>query len=194
MPINRTLSAALFMAASLATFANIPQASADQAPDVVTMKYGERRAYFDDILAACRPGGYCSAITYVGARGDFYDYAVRVGSPAAGSPYEVIFTAVAEYVPDNGPIAVSVDNLVSNAFPARTALGWNTEQGKGVNEHVFAETLANSSLLPAMKRGYWMIVSFPRGDGVDAVNINSQRFSLRGLSAALNWIERNRMP
>ena len=193
MPMTRILSAALIAAASLAALAGAPPARAGQAPDVLTMKYGEQRAYFDDILAACRPGGYCSAITYVGARGDFYDYAIRVGTAASGAPYEVVFTAVEEYVPDTGPIMVSVDNLVDITFPAREALGWTTEQGKGVNEHVFAEAVANRTLLPAMKRGYWMTVSFPRGDGVDAVNINSQRFSLSGLSAALAWIERNRM-
>lgn len=165
----------------------------DLSPDLVTEKYGERRAYFGPVLASCRPGGYCSALTYVGARGDFYDYAVRVGSPAPGAPYEVVFTAVEEYVPDNGPITVSVDNLYQMTFPAHEAGGWTTEQGKGVNEHVFAAAAANSALLPAMKRGYRMRVSFPRGDGVDAININSHNFSLAGLSAALVWIEGNRL-
>lgn len=193
-PVSRLTRTAVAAAlTALLWGAAAPAASAEVRPDVVTSKYGERRAYFGDILAACRPGGYCSAITYVGARGDFYDYAVRVGSGAPGADYEVVFTAVETYVPDRAAISVSIDRLVEMTFPAHTDLGWHTESGKGVNEHVFGQTPANRTLLPAMKRGYRMTVSYPRGTGVDAVSVNSQTFSLRGLSAALAWIEWNRM-
>lgn len=173
--------------------ANAPAANAQTAhatPDLVTMKYGERRAYFSDWLASCRPGGYCSALAYVGARGDFYDYAIRVGSPAPGLDYEILLTAVETFLSETATISVAIDRIYDDSFAAGADLGWHREPGDAVNEHRFAQSPANLALLPAMKRGYRMRVRWTDADG----GAQAQTFSLIGLRAALSWIEANRMP
>lgn len=154
-------------------------------------KYGETRAYFRDVLAACRPGGYCSVLSYNGAGPDAAgvdaDYIFRVGSAATGLDYELIFTGVASYVAEESPITVIIDGRKIAVLEPGADLGWSVSQS--VNEYGFSQSVGNLTVLPAMKAGRFMTLAFRDQQGRD----RSVRFSLRGVTAALRWIERARL-
>ena len=99
--------------AALTTMTGVAPFAKAQEPDLVDTRYGEQRAFFRDWLAACRPDGYCSALGYNGAGPDAAgvdaDFILRVGSPAPGGDYEIIFTGVAAYVDATSPIRIWVD-------------------------------------------------------------------------------------
>lgn len=158
-------------------------------PDAETTKYGERRAYFRDWLAACRPGGYCSVLSYVGSRGHLADYVLRVERPASGDSPGVIYTPVAIMPADNQTLLVTIDGDAPVLLDADDAQGWRRREGDAVNELRFSPARAES-LLPVMRDGRFMTISFTEESGREV----APRFSLRGLTAALAWIETARLP
>lgn len=184
---------AALLAAVLLALSALPAPVAAQSaePDAVTMKFGERRAYFKDWLAACRPGGYCSALAYVGVdpTGDFADYIIRVEQAQAGADYGVIFIPV-KIIPDKEPpLLVKVDGREVAVLEPGDDRGLTREPGDALNEYRFAQSRANLEILPAMKRGRFMTILFKDNEGLPT----AQTFSLRGLTAALAWFEKGRM-
>lgn len=160
-------------------------------PDAVTMKFGERRAYFKDWLAACRPGGYCSALAYVGVSpdGQFADYIIRVEQTQAGADYGIIFIPV-KIIPDKEPpLLIQVDDREIAVLEPGDDNGLTREPDDALNEYRFAQSRANLEILPAMKRGRFMTVLFKDNEGLPT----AQTFSLRGLVAALAWFGTGRM-
>lgn len=194
MSAHATIALALASAviAMAASSAPVQAQSAGIAPTLVGSKYGERRAYFRDWLAACRPGGYCSALTYDGAEGDFFDYSVRVGSAEPGLDYEVVFTAVERFADPATAFDVAIDGAPLASLAAGDDAGWGQEPGDALNEHRFTQARSNLEILPAMRDGVRMAVTF-RPDGAPDAERETIAFSLMGLQAALAWIERNRM-
>lgn len=177
--------------ATAAALAAAPVAAQTVEPDAVTMKFGERRAYFKDWLAACRPGGYCSALAYVGVdpTGDFADYIIRVEQPSAGADYGVIFTAVETIPETDPPLLVKIDDREIAVLTPGDDQGLTREPDDALNEYRFAQSRALRTILPAMKRGRFMTVLFKDDEDLP----RAPRFSLRGLTAALAWFEAGRM-
>ncbi|MEO1122190.1 MAG: hypothetical protein AAFW88_13170, partial [Pseudomonadota bacterium] len=84
----------LFVAAVLAVIgAGAIVETAAREPDLIYERYGERRAVFQDWLAACRPGGYCSVLAYNGVGPE------AVGVDAHAARLEAVVVGVA---PDRG--------------------------------------------------------------------------------------------
>ncbi|MEL6280705.1 MAG: hypothetical protein AAFR28_17745 [Pseudomonadota bacterium] len=183
----------LFVAAVLAVIgAGAIVETAAREPDLIYERYGERRAVFQDWLAACRPGGYCSVLAYNGvgpeAVGVDANYIIRVSSGAPGLGYDVVFTGVAAMVSEESDILVTVDDEeIAYLIPGEN-LGWARQPDGGVNDYLFSQSVANVAIVPAMRDGGRMSLAFRDLDGAPRL----VGFSLIGLSAALNWIETNR--
>lgn len=180
------LAAAAACALATAAAAQTPK------PELAYTKYGESRAYFRDQLAACRPGGYCSVVSYAGAGPDAAgvdaDYLFRVGSAERGRGYELIFTGVESYVAPTSPIVVSIDGQRIAELAAGAERGWRSVDNIA-NEYQFSEGPANAEVLPAMKAGARMTLAFTDMEG----GARDVSFSLMGLSNALAWIEGARL-
>ena len=161
-------------------------------PDLEYKKFGETRAYFRDWLAACRPGGYCSVLSYNGAGPDAAgvdaDYILRVASSSAGAALQVEFTGVAAYVGDQSPITLSIDGAPIGTLQPQQDGGWRRVPNV-VNEYVFSPDAADGRLVDRMKAGAGIRVAFVDNSGAK----RDVAFSLIGLTAALSWIERARM-
>ncbi|MEO1292101.1 MAG: hypothetical protein AAFV62_04605 [Pseudomonadota bacterium] len=182
-------------AAVMSLLAVLPaRAEEDPVPDLEYQLYGESRAFFDAWLAACRPGGYCSVLTYNGAGPDAAgvdaDYILRVGSEVRGIDYQLTFTGVAAYVGDTSPITTVIDATRTHVFEPDADLGWYAEPDGGVNDYRLSQSVINLQTLPQMKRSEQINVSFLDNRGQSRV----VPFSLVGLTKALTWIEQNRLP
>lgn len=157
-------------------------------PDVVTEKYGEDRAYFRDWLASCGEGGVCSALTYIGADGDFFDASVRVRSPRPGADFELVLVGPYDGLAPNPSMTLTIDRFDPIPLEAGADLGWANEPGDAANEYRVSQSVANLTAIPQLKRGYWLTATWPRADGGE----ETMRFSLNGLQAALLWMDDQR--
>lgn len=155
-------------------------------------RYGELRSYFDDWLAACRPGGFCSAIAYSGtgpgSAGVDADYLLRVAQPTAGARYQIVFTGVASFLGENSGLEFVVDGRSIASVPAGGPMAWYTEQS--VNEYFVPTPPSHDVILPDLLAGRFLELRFTDADG----SARSVVFSLRGLTAALRWFDDARQP
>ncbi len=142
----------------------------------------ETRRYFQDWLAACRTDGYCSALAYDNTdstAGVDADYIFRVGRPAESPYWELSFTAVAAMPGLNERFDVTVDNTPFSFSPPYEAGAFGS-----INEFYFMNDPAQS-LFDAMGPGDSLRVMFAD----EAGESRTATFSLRGLTAALLWID-----
>lgn len=154
-----------------------------QTADLVGSKYGERRAYFGDWLASCAPSGVCSALAYVGADGDLFDASVRVRQSAPGRDRELILSG-ATLGSDGLTLVLQIGKPGLWRLAPEADLGWANAAGDAANEYRVRPSVANREVIPAMIAGRWLDATWVR-----SVVIERRRFSLRGLTAALAWIE-----
>ncbi|MEO1328501.1 MAG: hypothetical protein AAFW46_02465 [Pseudomonadota bacterium] len=185
---GRLGGAVRLVAASLALL-GAGGAVAQVAPDLVGSKYGERRAYFSDWLASCRPDGSCHALTYIGAEGDFFDHAVRVSVPRAGADMALVIAGPRADA-GSATIALRVDGGPTHRLPPGEDLGWANAPGDAANEFRISQSKANLSVIPEMKAGRFLTARW----AMDEREIDRLQFSLRGLTAALAWIEAHQAP
>lgn len=180
--------AALCVAALPISFA----AAQSDAPALVHERFGETRAYFDDFLAACRPGGYCSALAYNGvgpdAAGVDADYILRVASPTPGAALTVEFTGVESWFADDATVTLVIDDEEVAQLRSHGPVSWSRFENI-VNEYVFSPDAAGGELAELMKGGDRMRIRFEDRDGVE----RDVGFSLIGLTRALDWIETARL-
>lgn len=182
--------AVLVLLAVLASVATVtsPSTASAQASNRIE---GEKRAYFRDWLAACRPGGYCSTLAYVNPDSWRADHWLRVGSVASGADYEILFVGVAAHPSDQAVLEFRVDGKSVARLEPQADLGWSREPEDALNEFRVSQSVANLTLLPAMRRGA-RITIFVTEPGEKPAAF--AEFSLMGLSAALRWMERRRLP
>ncbi|MGI9482293.1 MAG: DUF1176 domain-containing protein [Hyphomicrobiales bacterium] len=150
--------------------------------------FGERREYFRDWLAACREDTYCSATAYVrpgsGAFGEAY--VLRVGREGGDfSQFVISFTAIDD-MPAKGEL-LNVRVVGGPAFALAPGAGYMTIGSK--NEYFFTDQAMLDKLFPAMKAGSQMSISFRDDRG----ETHTANFSLRGMSAALKWINKDQI-
>ena len=153
--------------------------------------HGEKRAYFRDWLAACRPDGYCSTLSYVNPDDWRADHWLRVGSAATGLDYEIIYVGVARAPSDQAALEFWVDGERIARLEPMADLGWVREPGDAVNEFRVSQSVANLTLLPAMRRGARIRVRAVEPGAAEPETY--AEFSLMGLGKALRWLDRNRM-
>lgn len=142
----------------------------------------EIRRYFGDWLATCRDDGYCSAIAYDNLNpgdGRVADNWFRIGRHAEKIWWELSFTSIAQMAVPDVPFAVSVDGTTEHfAGPSEIAAFGS------VNDFFLLGPKAQS-VMDRLMPGTALEVGFTAETGDPA----QARFSLRGLTAALIWID-----
>lgn len=197
--MGRVIRGLAFCAGVLCTATHLtPVASAQTNAVGATQNPGteivaETRASFRDWRVMCRPQGFCIAETtpFVGhVRADpKADFVLRVGSFPRGLDYRLSFTAVAAEADVDSDITVLVDGEWVATLSADDDLGWHLEPDLGPNAYVFSQSVANLEILPALIDGARAIVAFRDWQG----KRRKVPFSLIGLTAALEWIDRERL-
>lgn len=177
MPMIRSVAA---LAAGLLASAGAASA-AEMCGAETHARYGETRAYFQDVLGACRPDGYCSAVIALSDPTDQGVYAqqLRVARPLPGAPYVVALTAVTPMNAGDGqPMSLSV-GAERIALPAALA-----PAPASINEFEIADPATVAAIVAALKAGRtagWTYQS-------ESAPVTA-RFGLRGMTAALAWID-----
>lgn len=144
---------------------------------------GEKREYFKDWLAACRPDtGYCSAISYINpnpGNGSVADHWLRIGRHKDGAKWEISLT----------PIKSMPSNTTTFYFWIGEDSFWFTKGGSalahGAVNDIFMTGDDATKMLGAMLAGSNMSGSFDSDQG-ETVNVE---FSLSGLTASMLWID-----
>ena len=145
--------------------------------------FGETRKYFGDWLAACRPDGYCSATAYDNPNppdGTVADYILRAGRHPKGTYWEVSLTTIAAMPEQYSEIVLKVDHGKEQYYRQNFDFGAYTS----INDFFFVNSMARD-LLDQMVAGNHLSASFADDKG----NTQSANFSLKGLAAALLWID-----
>ena len=164
-----------------------------RAGDGVVFQYGgEQIVNFRDWQASCQLRGVCRAQTFSGvsgvsgvSRGGAVDYMITVASSGRRGEVVIQLTAVAAYVAPSSSITVDVDGRRIATLKPNERSGWISEL-EVINEYILRPNNGATTILPAMMRGQQMAVSFRDARGVR----RTARFSLLGLTASLDWMDR----
>ncbi|MCC2114056.1 MAG: DUF1176 domain-containing protein [Hyphomicrobiales bacterium] len=144
----------------------------------------EEHRTFKDWLAACRPDGYCSAITGVNpaAGGADADYILRIGrQPGADRLWQISFTTVAVTADRDRPMNARIDG--APAITLHPVAGY--EPLGAVNDFFVTEPALGNRILGAISAGNRIRFEFLDISGAP----HDADFSLSGLSASLLWID-----
>jgi hypothetical protein len=144
--------------------------------------FGEKRAYFKDWLAACRPTtGYCSATTYINPNppsGAVADYVLRVGRQQGARAWEISLSTVATMPTDTSFVVVGDE---------RDAIYFNRPQSfaayGAINDFFFLGNDARRLLHKMLADQTLKIALDTQSDREEL------EFSLSGLTASLLWID-----
>ena len=160
----------------------IPTETLD-AFDVSERRDGEQRIYFRDWLAACRPEGDCAAAAYVFAEPGSNAAAaiLRVYRDTPDDAWSLVFAGLANAPDPNNPLSLRIGDTDPITLEPRS--GFRPVGAANVLRLV--DPAQTRAVLDAMKAGLEVRVRFsdPNGDS------REERFSLRGLTAALEWID-----
>ncbi len=198
-------------ALTTAAFSYLTYTARGVRPEIVTERFSERRATFQDWLAACRPGGVCVLTTLSDPDGAAADYILRVETDGKG-PARVMFVARGRLVSATSPIRAEVDGARVAVFAPYAPGGWLQRPDDPRNLYRLAETDTAARLLEAMRAGGRLTFVYayragsppaPALDGAaaegpsetaaDAPPSVSVPFSLIGLRAAEAWAAANRV-
>lgn len=156
-------------------------ASADQICGAdVHSRFSETRAYFRDVLGACRPDGYCSAVIALsGGGGAAYRQQLRIARPTPGAAYVVEFVAV-DPMPagDGSPMALQFGRDVIDISSAHAAVT------SSVNEFRITDQAVADDLVARLKRGRSARWTYQSEAGPAQATL-----PLNGVTAALAWID-----
>ena len=167
--------AALFLAAGAGT------ASAETICGAAThSRFGETRAYFQNVLGACRPDGYCSAVVALPDRTGRSAYAqqLRVALTRPGELYQVEFVAVTPMSAGDGhPMSITMGRQTTDL----SALARPTSS---LNEFRVSDYDAVDRLVAGFRHARSARWTYRSETGPA-----SALFSLAGMTAALTWID-----
>ena len=141
----------------------------------------QARKYFGDWLVACLPDGYCSAVSYINPNpgGRVADYWFRIGRHAEESYWELSFTPIVIDADWNQPLTFSVDGV------DETFVGFDQIAPYGAINDLFLLGKKAQVVMDRLMPGAALTVSFTDRDNES----RSAEFSLKGLTAALIWID-----
>lgn len=170
----------LALCAMAAAFGTQAQAEERCGAELHT-RFGETRAYFRDVLAACRQDGYCSAVVALPDRsgaGAAWTAQLRIARPLAGEPYQVEVAATTP-MPASSPLPMTL------AF-ARTqhALAAADFQSTSTNEYRLADQATADAVVQSAKRARSLRWTYQ-----SEVGPATATFPLNGMTAALTWID-----
>jgi hypothetical protein len=175
-PMSRLLAAATTIA--LLMTAGAVQA-ADRCGATTHMRFGETRAYFGDTLAACRPDGYCSAVVAIADPSGqaAWRHQLRVARPSPGADY-LVELAATDPMPVAGVMRFTTPGQTVDPGP------WLAPTSPGSNEYRVSDPILTRSLVSSLRRQRIARWNYPSADGPAEAY-----FPLRGMTAALNWID-----
>ncbi|WP_339931386.1 hypothetical protein [uncultured Brevundimonas sp.] len=170
------------MAATALLFAAGGAAAAERCGATTHSRFGETRAYFTDVLAACRPDGYCSVVV---ALPDLsgqaaYTQQLRVARPSAGAERQVEFVA-AEPMPSGTGLPMSL------TFPGQSIdlTSLVTPTSPGTNEYRVTDPITARSIVAGLRRQRLVRWTYQTESG----RPQAAYFTLNGMTAALDWID-----
>lgn len=170
-------------AASFAFSLVAPMAAAGEICGATThIRYEETRAFFQDSLAACRPDQFCSVVVDILAPGEdvAFRQELRIARPTPQAPYRVSLTAVLPMAEGDGnPMTVKLGRSTIDISKKQQT------EGNVVNEYVINDQGLTDSLVTKIKASKNLNWRY-RGEGGTIADAN---FPLRGVSAALVWID-----
>lgn len=143
-------------------------------------RFGETRARFGAVLAACRPGGYCSAVSTIASEGGAaYAQQLRIARPRPGADHQVELTAV-EPLPNRSTRGMRLTFLGQPMNLQRIArLTANSANAFRITDDIAAKSIVSNARRQSVVR--WTYAS--SNSTTDAY------FSLVGMNRALNWID-----
>lgn len=153
--------------------------AADRCGAVTHMRFGETRAYFNDALAACRPDGYCSVVVALPDPSGqaAWRHQLRVARPSPGADYQVELAAT-DPMPVAGAMHFTTPGQTVDPGP------WLVPTSPGSNEFRVSDPILTRSLVSGLRRQRIARWNYPSAEGPAEAY-----FSLRGMTAALDWID-----
>lgn len=142
-------------------------------------RFGETRAYFSDTLAACRPDGYCSAVVALADPSGqaAYRHQLRVARSRPGADYQVELVAV-DPMPVAGAMRFTMPGQTVDPGP------WLAPTSSSSNEFRVSDPVLTRSLVSGLRRQRIARWTYPSAQGPAEAY-----FPLRGMTAALDWID-----
>lgn len=139
-------------------------------------KFGEQRAYFQDVLAACRADGFCSAVVATKSKdGAAWAEQLRIARPRAGAAYEMSLASTVAMPAPETATQVSAGRVIFQAAVTATA----------GNEFTLTDAKQTADLVAAARASRHLRWTFPTDKG----GLASAQFGLRGMAKALDWID-----
>ncbi len=172
------LAVPLCLAAAVLTAAPAAAETVCSAP--THERFGETRAFFGDVLAACRPTGYCSIVIVrdVDEGGYTYGQQVRIARPSPGAPYQVELVAASPMPAD--PVTPAQLTFALTDYKLDTR--FSSAEGLGVNEYRIGGDVA--PIVDDFKRGKVAKWTYQTEAGPHTAS-----FPLNGVTAGLRWID-----
>lgn len=176
--MKRTLAAGAALAAALGA-----GAAADETCGAQThMRWGETRAYHGDWLASCRADGSCVAVTHrMDDRAPIgWSHQARLTRASDAAPTELSFVAVTNY-------ADPAQGFIIEVGAHSTEIGAGIDSPGAVNEYRISDPAVAAPIIAQMRAGRfltWFYIS-----ETEQIPASPAEFSLRGVTAALDWID-----
>ena len=143
-------------------------------------KYGETRAFFQDVIAGCDKAKNCYAATHVADNGQGYAYRqqIRVRRNYGEPIYRLFFVGVDPMPAAKGQFSISVDDKAWT-LSAETAL---TPQSG--NEFELYDLKVADRMVAMIRGGKEVAWLYPTENG----GAHVARFGVRGMNNALKWV------
>lgn len=152
------------------------------APSVVDA--AERRAVFSDWMAVCQTDGPCFAESFAGTE-LLTESTLRIEQPVAGVGYRLVFTAIAPRPKPGSQLAFATIGRIIAIIDGSRAPDDHDGTPRSFR---FEGEIVDRSMMMFMELEQPMTVGFEPAPRSYA----TQRYSLRGLTAALGWFELGR--
>ncbi|MGD2133189.1 MAG: lysozyme inhibitor LprI family protein [Maricaulaceae bacterium] len=141
-------------------------------------------ADFRDWRATCRPGGACAASAATGDNDAAY--ALRIERADAREDWSIHLASTDARTHAEAPIRIEIDRLEPVEFQPRTGFA----VGANAADVTFLAPMKTAAVFSGMRAGLNLTAVFTDANGVE----RAEQFSLRGLSAALDWIDAQQAP
>jgi hypothetical protein len=142
-------------------------------------KYGETRAFFQDVIAGCDKAKNCYAATHVADNGQGYAYRqqIRVRRNAGEPTNRLFFVGVDPMPAAKGQFSISVDD---KAWTLSTETALTPQSG---NEFELFDLKVADQMVAMIRGGKEVAWLYPTENG----GAHVARFGVRGMNDALKW-------
>jgi hypothetical protein len=139
-------------------------------------KFGEQRAYFGDVLGACRADGFCSAVAATKSKdGAAWAEQLRIARPSPGAAYEISLGSTAAM-----PAPAQTTQLRAGKLTLQAGV-----KATSGNEFTLTDVRQSADLVAAARAASSLRWTFADDKG----GLQAAQFGLRGMAKALDWID-----